>query len=65
MSKEQTVLDAARKANPKKIRVTFFVTEEAKTALAAWSHEKAITESAAVEAMIRTTVPARFFKEGK
>lgn len=65
MTKEQNILEAVRKANPKKIRVTFFVTEDAKTALADWCHEKAITESAAVEAMIRATVPSRFFKEGK
>ena len=63
ISKESQVLAAIRKSEPKKKRVTFFISEEAKEALASWSDKNEVTESAAIEQMIRTTLPDRYFKE--
>ena len=60
--KEDQVLAAVRKAEPKKKRVTFFIAESTKGALAAWCRENKITESGAIDEMIKATVPARFFK---
>lgn len=63
--KEKLVLNAIRKAEPKKKRVTFFITEQAKDALADWCKRHDVTESGAIEEMIRATVPERFFKKGE
>ena len=64
-TKEFQVLTAIRKAEPKKKRVNFFISAVAKEALAAWCEKNDVSESSAIEQMIRTTVPARFLKEGK
>lgn len=64
-TKENRVIAAIRKAEPDKMRVNFFVTIEAKKALAAWCKKYGFTESSAIEAMIRDTVPVRHFGEGK
>ena len=63
--KESQVLDATRRANPKKKRVTFFIAEATKDALADWCGDNQITESGAIEEMIKATVPTRYFKERK
>ncbi|MBS1983805.1 MAG: hypothetical protein JST16_06510 [Bdellovibrionales bacterium] len=63
--KEARVLSEIRKAEPKKKRVNFFISEAAKSALAIWCKKNKVTESSAIEQMIRTTVPAQFFKEPK
>jgi hypothetical protein len=62
-SKGSQILMAVRKSEPKKKRVTFFVAETTKDSLAIWCHEHEITESGAIEGMIRATVPLRYFKE--
>jgi hypothetical protein len=61
--KEAQILAAVRRAELKKKRVTFFITEESKDALAAWCREKGVTESGTIEQMIKATVPVRFFEE--
>jgi len=63
--KEAQVLSAIRKAEPKKKRVNFFISETGKEALATWCEKNGVSESSAIEAMIRATVPSRFFKEEK
>ena len=60
--KAEQVLRAARRAEPKKKRVTFFISKAGKDALAAWCAQNGISESGAVEQMIRLTVPIRYFK---
>ncbi len=62
-SKETRILAAIQKAEPKKKRVNFFITEAAKEALAAWCEKNDVSESSAIEHMIRETVPTRYFKE--
>ncbi len=64
-SKETQVLAAIRKSDPKKKRVNFFISESSKAALGAWSKKNNVSESSAVEQMIRTTIPVRFFKGEK
>jgi hypothetical protein len=61
--KEEQILAAVRRAELKKKRVTFFITEESKYALADWCEKNDIAESSAIEAMIRATVPARYFRK--
>jgi hypothetical protein len=63
--KETQVLAAIRKAEPQKKRVNFFISLTAKEALAVWCGKNGVSESSAIEQMIRVTVPMRFFKEGK
>jgi Replication regulatory protein RepB. len=63
--KEDQILTALRKAEPKKKRVTFFITEKSKDALASWCEKHDVTESGAIEEMIRATVPERYFKKGE
>jgi hypothetical protein len=61
---ENQVLTALR--NPKtlkKKRVTFFITEDVKASLAWWCKDNDVSESGAIEEMIRATVPARYFKK--
>lgn len=60
---DELILAAIRKSEPKKKRVTFFITEEGKEALARWCEKNDIAESSAIEAMIRATVPSRYFAE--
>lgn len=64
-TKEQEVLTAIKKADPPKKRVTFFISEESKAALASWCEKNGVTESSAIEQMVRATVPSRYFKEEK
>ena len=64
-TKETQILAAIRKTDPKKKRVTFFIAERTKHALANWCHENEITESGAIEEMIKATVPTKYFKEKK
>jgi hypothetical protein len=64
-SKEAQVLKALQKLEPMKKRVTFFISEQSKSALATWCKKHGFTESGAVEEMIRATVPTQFFKEPK
>lgn len=61
--KEAEILLAVRNADRKKKRVTFFISDMAKAALAAWCKQHDITESGAIEQMIRSTVPEKYFKE--
>jgi len=61
--KEDLILSAVRKAEPRKKRVTFFISEISKTALAQWCNEHEITESSAIEEMIKATVPTRYFEK--
>jgi hypothetical protein len=61
-TKETQILTAIRQAEPKKRRVTFFISEVGKEALAAWCEKNGVSESSAIEQMIRATVPARYFK---
>ena len=60
--KEGEILAAVRNAEPKKKRVNFFITTQAKGALAAWCREHDISESSAIEQMIRAAVPPKFFR---
>jgi hypothetical protein len=64
-TKEDQILAAVRKAEPKKKRVTFFIAESTKSALAAWCRDNEITESSAIEEMIKATVPSRYFERRK
>lgn len=61
--KESQILAAIRKSEPKKKRVTFFISANAKSGLAAWCEKHGVTESSAIEEMIRATVPEKFFKQ--
>lgn len=61
--KEEILLAAIKKSELKKKRVTFFLTEEAKLALATWCKSHDVTESGAVEEMIRSTLPEKYFQE--
>lgn len=61
--KESVVLARIKKANPVKKRVTFFISEFAKDALASWCEKHGVTESGAIEEMIRATIPEKFFKK--
>jgi hypothetical protein len=63
--KAAQVLAAIRKSEPQKKRVTFFVSIESKAALAAWCKQNGVSESAAIDELIRATVPPRFFKGRK
>jgi hypothetical protein len=63
--KASQVLAAIRRAEPNKKRVTFFISIEAKSALAAWCRENGVSESGAVEEMIRSIIPGRHFKRSK
>lgn len=65
MQKLVSILAAVRRSEPKKKRVTFFISETTKAALAKWCQQNAITESSAIEEMIKDTVPSRFFKDGR
>lgn len=60
---EDQVLAAIRKNEPKKKRVNFFISEVAKKALARWCEKNDVSESSAIEHMIRATVPDRYFEE--
>lgn len=51
-----------RKKKPLKIKCTFLITETAKAALQEWAGDNGFKESPALEAMIRETIPARYFK---
>ena len=62
--REKQVLAAVRSVERKKKRVTFFITEDSKAALARWCHEHDVTESGTVEEMIKATIPAKYFKRG-
>jgi hypothetical protein len=63
---ENDVLAAVKRAEPKKKRVNFFITVQAKEALASWCSDNGeISESSAIEQMIRAVVPTRYFKEEK
>jgi replication regulatory protein RepB len=64
-SKETQILTAIRNSEPKKKRVTFFITEQAKDALATWCEKHDVTESGAIEEMIRATIPEKFFRKGE
>jgi hypothetical protein len=59
---EIQILSAIRKRNLKKKRVTFFISEMSKDALANWCQVKDVTESETIEEMIRAVVPSRYFK---
>lgn len=63
ISRESQVLTAIRKSEPKKKRVTFFITLNAKAGLASWCEKNGVTESAAIDEMIRATIPRKFFKQ--
>lgn len=63
--KETKVLVAIRRANPKKKRVNFFISEAAKTGLSRWCKKNGVSESAAIEMMIRETVPNLFLKDAE
>ena len=56
-TREKQVLDALRKSSTKKKRVTFFIAESIKEALAAWCRQHEVTESGAIEEMIKATIP--------
>jgi hypothetical protein len=60
---EIQILSAVRKRDPKKKRVTFFISKMSKYGLATWCQEKGVTESGTIEEMIRAVVPSRYFKE--
>lgn len=62
ITREHRVLAALKKSHPKKKRVTFFLTEKSKAALALWCAKHEVSESGAIEEMIKATVPERFFK---
>lgn len=62
ISKEAQVLSAIRKSDPKKKRVTFFISKEVKNILAIWCNKNDVTESAAIEQMICSTIPGYYFK---
>ncbi|MGK5087861.1 hypothetical protein WDW86_09905 [Bdellovibrionota bacterium FG-2] len=62
---EEKVLNQLRKPGPKKKRVTFFISEDAKAALAKWCTDKKVKESPALEEMIRAVIPMRYFSGGK
>lgn len=53
---------AVRRSEPDKKRYTFFLSVEAKAALAEWCNKNGISESEAIDAMIRATVPSKYFK---
>ncbi|MDR3606245.1 MAG: hypothetical protein P4M08_02565 [Oligoflexia bacterium] len=53
---QNQILTAIHKADPKKKRVSFFITVEAKEALARWCKSRDVTESGAIEEMIRLIV---------
>jgi len=63
--RENQILTAIKKAEPLKKRVNFFISVSAKEALAAWCEQHEVSESSAIEQMIRETVPDRYFKEEK
>jgi hypothetical protein len=50
------ILAAVEAANPKKKRVTFFIPEISKRALAEWCRNRNVTESSTIDAMIRMLV---------
>lgn len=62
MPKESDILSAIKRADPKKKRVNFFISEVAKSALAKWCERNNVSESSAIEQMIRATVPVRYFE---
>lgn len=61
--RETQILAAIRKSEPEKKRVTFFISVESKGALAAWCKKNNVTESSAVEKMIRATTPAQYYRK--
>lgn len=63
--KEALILNSVRKQDPPKKRVTFFISIESKNAFKRWCEKNAVTESGAVEALIRDVVPQSFFKPSK
>lgn len=58
---EDQVLGGLERISKK--RVTFFISEDAKQALARWCKDKQVKESPAVEQMIRAVVPSKYFKK--
>jgi hypothetical protein len=61
-SKASRLLAAIRRSELQKKRVTFFITEESKEALAAWCKKNGVSESSAIEGLIRETVPKVYFR---
>ncbi len=64
-TKASQVIAAIKRSEPHKKRVTFFVSVEAKTALAEWCKHNGVSESSVIDELIRVTVPPRFFKGRK
>ena len=62
---EKQVLAELKRSKPQKKRVTFFISEDAKEALASWCQEQKVKESPAIEEMIRAMVPERYFPDGR
>jgi hypothetical protein len=50
------ILASVEASNPKKKRVTFFIPEISKLALSQWCHDRNVTESSTIDAMIRMLV---------
>jgi hypothetical protein len=62
-SLEKDVLGELKKHRIQKKRYTFILREDAKIALASWCKENAVKESPALEQMIRSIIPSRFFSK--
>jgi len=61
-SKAETILKEVRRSEPDKKRYTFFLSVDAKAALAEWCNKNGVSESGAIDAMIKATVPSKYFK---
>jgi len=59
--KAAKILAAARKRE-EKIRATFFISKNAKKALADWARDNGVSESRTIDQLIKATVPSRYFK---
>lgn len=64
-NKEQQILESIKRSDPPKKRVTFFITENSKSALANWCKKHSVSESSAIDEMIKASVPDKYFKEKK
>jgi hypothetical protein len=60
---EKDLATIRKPESPEKMRVTFFITKSSKAALKAWCLANKVSESGAVDLIIKTTVPKQYFAE--
>ena len=59
--KAKSIIEAAKKRE-NKAKYTFTLTPSVKEALAKWCEAESVKESAVIEALLKSTIPEKYFK---